>query len=189
MALVRILLAAAIVAVLVVPATAQAAQRGTHSDRVSPPKTPAPLKAAVAAGQRYWGAMPCNGQIRFVARSPLAPGVHRASDAWVTFGSSLGANNLAAPAASYTNCVIALARRRWPTRASMVEDWNVLCTTMVHELGHLLGHSHDHTHGSVMAPIFTDGSSMPSTCREARPRADRTRHPRSERNARSHSRR
>jgi hypothetical protein len=181
MPIVRMLLATAVVVGLALPAAADAAQGETQSHRTpapaaaSSPKAPTPLRAAVAVGQRYWGTLPCNGQVRVAARSPLAPGVHRASDAWVTFASSLGANNLAAPASSYTNCMIALARRRWPTRASMVEDWNILCATMVHEMGHLLGHSHDLTRGSVMVPIFTDGSSIPSICRESRPRAGRTR--------------
>jgi hypothetical protein len=177
----RILAAAAIVAGLATPATADAAQRGAQSHRspahtlVSPARTAAatPLKAAVAVGRRYWRAVPCNGKIKFVARSPLAPGVNPATDAWVTFDSSLGANNLAAPAGSYTNCVIALARWRWPTSASMSEDWDMLCTTMIHEMSHLLGHSHDLTRGSVMAPVFTDGSSVPSICRTTRPRAAR----------------
>ena len=179
MAISRIIAAVAIVAGLAAPASADAAERGANSPRtqahtaVSPAKAPTPLKAAIAVGQRYWGAVPCNGQIKFVARSPLAPGVHRTTDAWVTFGSSLGANNLAAPASSYTNCVIALARWRWPTPASMSEDWDMLCTTMIHEMGHLLGHSHDLARGSVMVPVFTDGSSVPSMCRKTRPRAGR----------------
>jgi len=179
MALSRTLAAAAIVAGLAAPATAGAAQRGAQSHRkpahtvVSPAKAPTPLKAAVAVGRRYWGAVPCNGQVKFVARRPLAPGVHPPTDAWVTFDSSLGANNLAAPAGSYTNCVIALARWRWPTPASMSEDWDMLCTTMIHEMGHLLGRPHDLTRGSVMAPAFTDGSSVPSICRKTRPRAAR----------------
>jgi hypothetical protein len=179
MATSRILAAAAIVAGLAAPAIADAAQRGAHSLRtpahtvVSPAKAPTPLKAAVVVGRRYWGAVPCNGQIKYMARSPLAPGVHSATDAWVTFDSSLGTNNLAAPASSYTNCVIALARWRWPTSASMSEDWDMLCTTMIHEMGHLLGRSHDLTPGSVMAPVFTDYSSVPSSCRKTRPRAAR----------------
>jgi Matrixin len=179
MAASRILAAAAIVAGLAAPATAGAAERGAKSHRtqahsvVSPAKGSTPVRAAVAVGRRYWRAVPCNGQIKFVARSPLAAGVDTATDAWVTFDSLWGANNLAAPAGSYTNCVIALARWRWPTSASMSADWDMLCTTMIHEMGHLLGHSHDLTRGSVMAPVFTDGSSVPSICRTTRPRATR----------------
>ncbi|MCA1683080.1 MAG: matrixin family metalloprotease [Actinobacteria bacterium] len=177
MALPRILVAVAIVAGLAAPATADGAQRGGQSHRAAAQKvtspTKAPLKAASAVARRYWGAVPCNGQIKFVARSPLAPGVEPTTDAWVTFGSPMGANNLDAPASSYTNCVIAFARWRWPTSASMSEDWGMLCTTMIHEMGHLLGHSHDLTHGSVMVPVFTDSSSVPSMCRKTRPRAAR----------------
>lgn len=171
--------AAAIVVGLAASATADAAQRGAKSHRTpahtaaSPAKAPTPLRAAVAVSRRYWRAAPCNGQIKVVARRPLAPGIHPAADAWVTFDSSLGANNLAAPASSYTNCVIALARWRWPTSASMTEDWDMLCATMIHEMGHLLGHSHDLTGGSVMAAVFTDASSFPSICKTTRPRAAR----------------
>jgi hypothetical protein len=154
------LAAAALAAALAVPATAGAAQRAS--------KAPSPLRVAADVGRSYWGAVPCNGQIKMLANRPPADGVDPTSDAWVTFGTPLGANNLAAPASSYSDCTITFARRRWPTSASMRQDWDMLCTTMVHELGHLLGHSHDPTPGSVMAPIFTDRSSVPETCRAAR---------------------
>ena len=120
--------------------------------------------------------MPCGGQIKVLAQRPLAPGVDPDTDAWVTFDTPLGANNLAAPASTYTNCTIAFARRRWPTAASMRADWGIFCATMTHELGHLLGHAHDETPGSVMAPVFTDYSSVPAAAaRPTGPRGPRRR--------------
>jgi hypothetical protein len=169
----RVLIAAALAVMLGVPATADAAKRAAPAQA----KAASPLDVAAAVGRRYWGAMPCGGQIKMVARRPLAPGLDPTADAWVTFDSPLGQNNLAAPASSYTNCTIAFGRRRWPTTASMRADWGIFCATMTHELGHLLGHAHDETPGSVMAPVFTDYSSVPATCRAARPaRTARKRH-------------
>jgi Matrixin len=166
MVLRRLLTAAVIAGTLVVPATADAAKRAAS-----------PLDVAAAVGRSYWGAVPCGGQVKVLARRPLAPGLAADSDAWVTFDTPLGANNLAAPASTYTNCTILFGARRWPTAASMREDWGIFCATMTHELGHLLGHPHDETPGSVMAPVFTDYSSVPAACRAARPaRAARKRH-------------
>lgn len=163
----RLIPAVGLLIALAAPATAGAAQRPAVVARA---QASAPLSVAAAVGGRYWGAVPCSGQIQVRAQRPLAPGVDPAADAWVTFDSPLGANNLDAPASSYTNCVVAFARWRWPTSASMREDWDMLCTTMTHELGHLLGHPHDSTPGSVMAPVFTDRSSVPPICRATRPR-------------------
>lgn len=155
--LLRVILASALIAVpFALPATAGAAAR-------------TPLQVAAEAGARGWGAVPCGGQIKLVARRPLAAGLAPDTDAWVTFDTPLGANNLTAPASSYRNCTIAFARRRWPTTASMRADWGIFCATMTHELGHLLGRAHEETRGSVMVPVFADYSSVPAVCKTARP--------------------
>lgn len=157
----RILVATAVLAGLAAPATAEAA------------RTQSPVKAAATAAHRYWDATPCNGQVRVVTRSRLAAGMDPSTDAWATFTSSLGANNLAAPAATYRNCAIRLSRWRWPNSTSMSQDWDLLCATMIHETGHLLGRPHDTRQGSIMAPVFDDASALPSICRTMRPRAAR----------------
>ncbi len=163
MAFSRILVVAAALAAPAVPAAAQAAP------------TPAPVKAATAAAQRYWGATPCDGRVTVATRSRLQAGMDPTTDAWATFSTTLGQNNLAAPATGYRNCTISLARWRWPTTASMNADWELLCATVIHETGHLLGRAHDTRRGSVMAPVFEEASSLPRACRTARPARTRSR--------------
>lgn len=176
MAASRILVTLAIATGLAAPATADATPR-SHASKArtvaAPAKMATTMKTAQAAGRRYWGATPCDGRVTITAGRPLGAGVDPSTDAWAAFDSALGKNNLDAPASTYRNCTISLARWRWPTAASMVDDWDMLCTTTVHEMGHLLGHPHDLRRGSVMAPVFTDGSNVPSVCKAARPRSAR----------------
>src|ERR1700685_2159672 len=128
-----------------------------------------PIARASSIAERYWGATPCHGRIKILVarRSPKILGQN--ADAWVTFSSSLGANDLAAPASSYTNCAVSLGTTRWPTVATMLPDWDMLCMTMTQEFGHLLGHVHVRTPGSVMNPVFTNYDDEPQLCRTDRP--------------------
>jgi hypothetical protein len=128
-----------------------------------------PVVLATAVAKRYWGAVPCRGQIAVLADRPLAPGLDPTTDGWATFNSSLGQNNLEAPPSTYTHCTISLAHWQWPTRTAMENDWNMFCLTVIHEMGHLLGHPHSLTPGSVMAPVFNDESSVPAICRATPP--------------------
>ncbi len=127
-----------------------------------------PVRLATTLAERYWSAVPCAGQIAVRAEQPLAAGLEATTDGWATFESSFGANDLDAPASTYTRCVISLASWQWPTRSVIAGDWNMFCLTVTHEMGHLLGHPHSPAPGSVMAPIFNDESSVPAICRDAR---------------------
>jgi hypothetical protein len=129
-----------------------------------------PVTLAAAVAERFWRAVPCGGQVTVLANMPLFPGLDPSTDGWAMFNSSLGPNDLQAPASTYTQCTISLAHWRWPTLAAINSDWNMFCLTVIHEMGHLLGHPHSLTPGSVMAPVFTDESNVPEICRATRAR-------------------
>jgi hypothetical protein len=166
----RLLLSATLLMALALPTTAVAnstrvARHDTAAARLAA-RDPAALATTLA--ERYWSAVPCGGRVTVLSAQPLPAGTDASTDAWVTFASPLGANDLQAPASTYTACTISLARWQWPTRARQAADWNMLCLTVVHELGHLLGHPHSLAPGSVMAAVFTDEENVPAICRESR---------------------
>jgi len=179
----RLLLSAWLAVALLLPAAAAAdsTRAGQHGNATASARHVRAQRAAVdrlaardpavlatTLAERYWGAVPCGGQIAVRAEQQLTSGMDATTDGWVTFESSLGANDLQAPASTYTQCTISLARWQWPTRARQAADWNMLCLTVVHELGHLLGHPHSLAPGSVMAAVFTDEDNVPAICREYR---------------------
>ncbi len=123
-----------------------------------------PASTAAAVAERFWAATPCAGQIKIVADSPLPPGLASGTDGWVTFNSSLGADNLDAPASTYANCTISLAHWQWAAPTDMESDWGMFCLTVIHEMGHLLGHKHTLKPGNVMNPVFTNDADVPAAC-------------------------
>jgi hypothetical protein len=141
---------------------AKASTRQVALDRLA---VRGPVMLAVAVAESYWNAVPCGGQITVLTDLPVPSSLEPTTDGWVTFDSSLGENDLEAPAGTYTQCTISLAHWQWPTRKAMIDDWNMFCLTVTHEVGHLLGHKHSLIPRSVMAPVFTSETNVPEICR------------------------
>jgi Matrixin len=170
----RLLATIILAAALLLPTSADAQRIPGHHHTPVPSAVLArlasrnPVVRAIAVAERYWGAVPCGGQITVLDDMRVPAGLDPSTDAWVTFNSSLGENDLQAPAITYSLCTIGLAGWQWSTPTSMQSDWNMFCLTVTHEVGHLLGHPHSPIPGSVMAPVFTDEANVPPICRATR---------------------
>jgi hypothetical protein len=145
----------------------EAGQAATASTKAHVPKAKRrnPVTTAATIAKRYWRATPCGGQIKIRAKQPVPSSLSAITDAWVTFGSPLGENNLAAPPGSFTACTISLARWQWSSRAEIESDWGMFCLTVIHEMGHLLGRTHSTSPRSVMATTFTSEAAVPRACK------------------------
>jgi hypothetical protein len=172
----KFLISTALAAAALLPVTAASAAsapqvakpHGTHRAQTTraPVDSRNPVSTALALAEGYWHAVPCAGKITVRANSPLAHGLDSSTDGWVTFNSSLGPDNLDAPADTYTSCTISLAHWQWASWRDMEGDWGMFCLTVVHEMGHLLGHKHSLKPGSVMAPVFTSDANVPAVCND-----------------------
>jgi len=168
----RLVIAVVIAMALLLPATASAHISNTIAANASARQLAldklaarGPVALATAVAESYWNAVPCGGTITVRTDLPVPSSLEPTTDGWVTFDSSLGENDLEAPASTYTQCTISLARWQWPTPKAMINDWNMFCLTVTHEVGHLLGHKHSLAPGSVMAPVFTNEANVPQICR------------------------
>jgi hypothetical protein len=100
----------------------------------------AEFQRAHAIAQAHWGAVPCQGAVRFewVGLEPLT----NARATWSNPTDAWG------NAAANFDCHVAF-------NALTQYDFAMLCTVLTHELGHLLGRQHDPQAGQLMSAIYT----------------------------------
>ena len=142
----RALVAALVTASLVPVASATAA---TPAERF--PADGPDMSRAFAIGVGFWKTSPCGGQVALRWGS-LEAGT-RAEASWLNYEDAW-----ANPAGNF-DCAITF-------NAAMPFEWADLCTTVVHEMGHLLGHrhtddAHNVMHHSAVSPLPECGGTQP----------------------------
>lgn len=109
-----------------------------------------PLSIALKKAYQLWGVKPCNGHYKVelsavIDGNPLVAGKAVDSDGGM----------FATPASTWTGCVMELRAEDWANSATVEENWPVLCTTVLHEWGHLTGHPHSDEPGAPPEPAGT----------------------------------
>jgi hypothetical protein len=97
------------------------------------------MQVAQNIAREHWGVDPCGGQVQ-VTWTVEAPRIN-ARSYWSNPTSAYGA-----PALN-TACRIEF-------NAAAPYDWDMFCTVVVHEYGHLAGHQHAPDGPDVMSPIY-----------------------------------
>jgi hypothetical protein len=121
------LLALALAVVAALALTAPPA-RAADSPAARWPVGGAALTTAMALAAGHWGMTPCGGQVAMNWTGALSRGVN-AQSSWAN-----DVDPYAQPSRN-VDCAIALSTRvEW--------DWPMLCTVVIHEVGHLTGHDH-----------------------------------------------
>jgi hypothetical protein len=159
-------LAILVTTLLLAPAEAAASSNHIHHPTTNP------VALALRLGERYWGSVPCHGNLHVTSSEQLPPEV---SDpvinaelregttllfAWTSFDTPAGPNRIELSPSVYIDCVVTLNAALW--RGWRIDDgeWHWLCDVMTHELGHLFGHDDEGQTNpkSIEYPLVEPGS-------------------------------
>jgi hypothetical protein len=102
----------------------------------------AALTTAMALATEHWGMTPCGGQVALSWTGALGPGVN-AQSSWANDVDPYGQPS------RNTDCAIALSTR-------IAWDWPMLCTVVIHEVGHLTGHDHVDDEHDIMYYAYVE---------------------------------
>ena len=119
------------------PAPAGAA---SFAPAIAFPAESAQMRLAFRVAVKYWGKVPCSGQV--AVRWGSLDGETNATSSW----RSATANGYATPETN-SQCRVTFNR-------AAIRDWPMLCTIATHEVGHLNGHEHRDDPGRLMSRVY-----------------------------------